>query len=56
MKLVRRSFSKLGIIDIEDLCDREGGFVSEREPDQSETSYIIIQNGVAGLGNNTMRV
>ena len=47
VKLVRRSFSKLGIIDIEDLCDREGGFVSEREPDQSETSYIIILKEIA---------
>lgn len=46
-KLVAGSFAKLGLIDIEKLCEREGGLIIERRPTKREETYIEILKCIA---------
>lgn len=46
-KMVRSSFKKLGIMNIVELCDREGGFNEKRRPNEIERKYISILEKVA---------
>ena len=46
-KVVSKYFSALGISDIEELCEREGGFDQQRDPTDIEKKYLDVLSTIA---------
>ena len=55
-KMVRSSFENLGIMNIVELCAREGGFNEKREPNEIEKKYISILEKIARREFNDLMV
>lgn len=46
-KLVKNDFNEIGIINIVELCEKQGGFVIDRESTKTERCYIDILERIA---------